>query len=335
MDNIYFIAEIGVNHEANLKKAYRHILFAKKGGAQAIKLQSYKAEKIVSKYAKAYWDKNEENENSQLKLYKKYDGFNEKEYSKIYKYCKKIKIDFIITPFDLDTIKFFQNKVKYFKISSSDITNFPLIKKISNTNKPIIISTGASSKKEVSNAIKLIEKKNKNITILQCILNYPTQKNNANLNMIDDLKTFNYEVGLSDHTKPQDSHEILSYAYIKGVRVFEKHFTINKKKRGNDHFHSFDYKDLKKFFKKIKEIDKILGKSNKEFLKTEIKSRLNARRSIFYKKNLKKNKIIQDNDLIMLRPGNGISPSKIDTIIGKKLKKNKLKGQFVRLGDFK
>ena len=132
MNNIYFIAEIGVNHEADLKNAYKHILLAKRGGAQAVKLQSYKAEKIVSKHAKAYWDKAEEKENSQLKLYKKYDGFNESDYMKIFNYCKKIKIDFIITPFDLDTIDFFKNKVKYFKISSSDITNFPLIKKISN-----------------------------------------------------------------------------------------------------------------------------------------------------------------------------------------------------------
>ena len=91
MNNIYLIAEIGVNHEANLKNAYKHIVSAKKGGAQAIKLQCYKAEKIVSGYAKAYWDKKVEKENSQLKLYKKYDGLNEAEYYKIYKFCKKIK----------------------------------------------------------------------------------------------------------------------------------------------------------------------------------------------------------------------------------------------------
>jgi len=335
MKNIYFIAEIGVNHEADIKNAYKHILLAKKGGAQAVKLQSYKAEKIVSKHAKAYWDKAEEKENSQLKLYKKYDGFNDSDYMKIYDYCKKIKIDFIITPFDLDTIGFFKNKVKYFKISSSDITNFPLIKKISTTNKPIILSTGASTKREVSDAIKLIEKKNKKITLLHCILNYPTKKINANLNMIDDLKTFNYNVGLSDHTKPKDSHEVLIYAYIKGVRVFEKHFTTNKKKRGNDHFHSFDYKDLKKFFNKIKEIDEILGHKKKEFLKSEIKSRRNARRSIFYKKSLKKNTTIQNSDLIMLRPGTGLCPSKINSIVGKKLKKDKNEGDFVRSGDIK
>ena len=335
MKDIYFIAEIGVNHEANLQKAYDHIISAKKGGAQAIKLQSYKAEKIVSKHAKAYWDKKEEKENSQLKLYKRYDGFNEDDYYKIYKFCKKIKIDFIVTPFDLDTIDFFKNKVKYFKISSSDITNFPLIKKIAKTKVPVILSTGASNKNEVKNAVKLIEKYNKKINLLHCILNYPTKKTDANLNMIDDLRKLNYKVGLSDHTIPKDSHEVLIYAYLKGVKMFEKHFTLNKKKRGNDHFHSFNAEDLRKFFIKISNVDKILGKNKKSFLKSEIKSRKNARRSIFYNKNLNANKNITENDLIMLRPGTGISPTYIRFLIGRKLQKKKSKGEFVKLSDFK
>ena len=151
---MYFIAEIGVNHEADLKKAFKCIKDAKDGGAQAVKLQCYKAEKIASKYAGAYWDKKEEKENSQLKLYKKFDKFEFKHYEKIVQYCKKIKIDFIITPFDTDTIDFFKTRVKYFKISSSDITNLPLIKKIANTKKPVILSTGASTKIEIKRGLQ-------------------------------------------------------------------------------------------------------------------------------------------------------------------------------------
>ena len=101
---MYFIAEIGVNHEADLKKAFKCIKDAKDGGAQAVKFQCYKAEKLASKYAGAYWDKKEEKENSQLKLYKKFDKFNQNDYLKIISYCKKLKIDFIVTPFDLDSI---------------------------------------------------------------------------------------------------------------------------------------------------------------------------------------------------------------------------------------
>ena len=288
IDKPYFIAEIGVNHEAKISLAKKIILDAKKGGADAVKLQCYKAEKIASKYAKSYWDKKAEKEESQLKLYKKFDKFDNKHYQEIVNFCKKIKIDFIITPFDLDSVNFFKDKVKYFKISSSDITNYPLIEKISTTKKPIILSTGASSINEIENAIKLIKKKNKKIHILHCILNYPTKRYDANLNMIKDLMKFKLPIGISDHTKPEDSIDILSYAHVMGIKMIEKHFTNNKKKRGNDHFHSFDKKDLLKFNKKIDDINKILGKNKKHFLASEKISRLNARRSLFYKNNIKK-----------------------------------------------
>lgn len=332
---MYFIAEIGVNHEANLKKAFKCIKDAKEGGAQAVKLQCYKAEKIASKYAGAYWDKKEEKENSQLKLYKKFDKFEYKDYTKIINYCKKIKIDFIITPFDTETIDFFKNKVKFFKISSSDITNLPLIKKIAETRKPVILSTGASTKKEIKSAYDILKNKSKRIIILHCILNYPTKKENANLNMILDLKKDYKEVGLSDHSIPIDSHKILIYSYLLGVRFIEKHFTINKKKRGNDHFHSFDKKDLKSFYENLNELNNILGKKFKTFLKSEIISRKNARRSIFINKDIKKNQKIKKDDLIMLRPAIGINPFDVNKIYNKKVKKNKLSGELLRLSDLK
>ena len=173
---MYFIAEIGVNHEADLKKAYKCIKDAKDGGAQAVKLQCYKAEKLASKYAGAYWDKKEEAENSQLKLYQKFDKFNFQDYQKIINYCKKIKIDFIITPFDLDSVNFFKNKVKYFKISSSDITNLPLIKKVADTRRPVILSTGASTKTEIKKALDVIKKKNKKDYTSSLYIKLPNSK---------------------------------------------------------------------------------------------------------------------------------------------------------------
>ncbi len=336
MDKINFIAEVGVNHEGNLKSAFNHIIAAKKGGADTVKFQVYKAEKIVSRYAKSYWDKKKNKETSQLKLFKKFDALNLNDYLKIYKFCKKIKIKFVITPFDIDTIDFFKTKVSSFKISSSDITNYPLLSKVSKAKKPIILSTGASTFNEVKNALKIIEKKNKKITLLHCILNYPTKKIDANLNMIEDLKTFGYPVGLSDHTIPKDSHEILPIAYLKGVRVIEKHFTLNKRKSGNDHFHSFDLNDLKIFFKKITSINKILGKSKKIYLSSEKISRKNARRSIFLNKNLIKGSIIKSSDLITLRPylKSGISAFDFKKVLGKKIKKTKFKGEYLSKNDF-
>ena len=332
---IYFIAEIGVNHEADLKLAKKIILDAKKGGAQAIKLQSYKAEKIASKYARAYWDKKEEKEDSQLKLYKRFDKFEETDYQKIINYCKKIKIDFIITPFDLETINFFKNKVKYFKISSSDITNFPLIEKIAKTKKPIILSTGASNLQEIREAVKLIKKYNKKLTLLHCILNYPTKRYDANLGMIDDLqKTFNLPIGISDHTNPKDSHDILLFATLKNITMIEKHFTNDKRKKGNDHFHSFDKNDLIKFNQKVLDAKKIIGKSKKNYLKSEIVSRKNARRSLFYNRNLKRNSKVKLSDIISLRPAIGISPTLYKKVIKKKLKFDVKLGAKIRFSDF-
>lgn len=334
-NKIYFIAEIGVNHEANLKLAKKIILDAKKGGADAIKLQSYKAEKIASKYAKAYWDKKEEKENNQLKLYKRFDKFELNDYEKIIKYCKRIKIDFIITPFDTDTINFFKDKVKYFKISSSDITNFPLIEKICKTKKPIILSTGASSSSEIKMALKLIQEYNNKVTLLHCILNYPTKRYDANLNMIDDLKKkFKLPIGLSDHTNPKDSHDVLYLAAMKNITIIEKHFTNNKLKKGNDHFHSFDKNDLIRFNKKILDAKKILGSNKKKFLKSEIVSRKNARRSLFYKNDLKKNSKIKSSDIISLRPAIGISPVYYKSVIGKKIKLSVKSGAKVKFSDF-
>jgi N-acetylneuraminate synthase len=331
---MYFIAEIGVNHEAKLSNAYKCIRDAKHGGAHAIKLQCYKAEKIASKYARSYWGKKVEKESSQYKLYKRFDKFKFKDYKKIYNYCKRIKIDFIVTPFDVDSVKFFKNKVKYFKISSSDITNLPLIEKIALTKKPVILSTGASTKKEIGTALNILRRKCKKIILLHCILNYPTRKINANLNMINDIKEFGFPVGLSDHTIPKDSQEILIFAYIMGVRIIEKHFTFNKKKKGNDHFHSFDKKDLKLFFKKIKKIDPILGRKKKIFLSSEKISRKHARRSIFYNNNISKNTLIKKKDLIMLRPANGINPFKYKELIGRKIKYDRFKGDIAKFSDF-
>jgi N-acetylneuraminate synthase len=225
--------------------------------------------------------------------------------------------------------------VKYFKISSSDITNLPLIEKIAETKKPVILSTGASNKIEIKRALKILKKKTNKIILLHCILNYPTNKYDANLNMILDLKKLINNIGLSDHTLPMDSHEILIYAYIIGARYFEKHFTDNKKKPGNDHFHSFDKKDLKLFFKKLSHVKKILGSNKKYSLKSEKISRQNARRSIFYNKDLESNSKIKTSDLIMLRPAIGLNPFNYKDFIGKILKSNKKKGDLLNRNDFK
>ena len=155
----YVIAEIGVNHEGSLKKAKRLIIEAVKGGADAVKFQTYKAETLAAKKSPAYWDTKKEKTKSQFKLFKKFDKFNKEHYKKLYDFCKKKKIDFSSTPFDEKSVDFLNPFLKYFKIASADINNLPLIKKIANKRKPVIISTGASNIKEIKYAVNFLKKK--------------------------------------------------------------------------------------------------------------------------------------------------------------------------------
>ena len=185
----YIIAEIGVNHECSLKKAKKLIDLAASSGANSAKFQTYKAEKLASKYSPAYWDMKKEKTSSQYVLFKKYDKFNHFHYKELYKHCKKRKIEFSSTPFDEEAVDFLNPFLKFFKIASADINNLPLLKKVASKKKPIILSTGASNVSEIKFAINYLQKFGcKEIVIMHCILSYPTSDENANLDMISDLK---------------------------------------------------------------------------------------------------------------------------------------------------
>ena len=328
MKRPYIIAEIGVNYYdiatqykiSIIEAAKLMISKAKESGANAVKFQSYKANKIASKNSPSYWDLTKEKTKNQYELFKKYDKFGEKEYIEIFNYCQEIKIDFMSTPFDLDAIDYLDKLVKIHKISSSDITNYPLLKKIAQTNKKILLSTGASNMDEIKKATQIIENEgNKDIVLMHCVLNYPTLNSNTHLNMINDLKKFKYEVGYSDHTLPDENMLILSSAVIMGATWIEKHFTLDKTLPGNDHYHAMDPNDLDKFNKNLNLLEEIMGENSKHCLPTEEVSRLNARRSVYVNSNLSKGKILKKEDLICKRPASGICASNFEDLIGKKL----------------
>jgi sialic acid synthase SpsE len=321
----YIIAEIGVNHDCSVSKAKQLILKAKKAGADAAKFQTYKAELITSKNSPSYWDTNKEKTRNQFNLFKKYDHFNETDYIKLYNYCKSLKIDFASTPFDHAAVDMLDPLVSYFKISSSDITNYPLLIKIASKKKPILLSTGASSLNEIKDAIKLLNSyKCKKIVVMHCILSYPAKNENANLGMITDLKNKfpRNLIGYSDHTLPDKEMTNLYTSYVLGAKVIEKHFTLDKKKKGNDHYHSMDYRDLKNLKSRIFKAKKIIGLKEKKCIKIEFNSRKFARRSFVMKCDILKNSIIKKKHLICKRPGTGISPTDLKKVLGKKVKKN-------------
>ncbi len=317
--NPYIIAEAGVNHEGDIDIAIELINLAADGGANAIKFQTYKADKIASKISPYYWDLKSEKTKSQYMLFKKYDKFWKKEYEKLYNHCLKKNIEFISTPFDLQSAKFLNDMMSSFKISSSDITNKILIDYICEFNKPILLSTGASNLSEINMAVKWITSKNIPLGLLHCILNYPTRNANANLGMIKDLESKfpNLTIGYSDHTLPGNMDNLL-YSSLLGAKIIEKHFTHNKSLKGNDHYHAMDINDLKIFKKKLSNLKTLVGSFNKKSLKSERVSRLNARRSIYASKNINKGQIISLKNIIAKRPGLGIPPSDVDKVVGKK-----------------
>ncbi len=324
----YIIAEIGVNYYDIATKenislmdaAKLMIREAKEAGADAVKFQSYKANKIASVNSPSYWDTTKESTTNQFDLFKKFDLFGEKEYEELSRYCKEVDVDFMSTPFDLDAVEYLDKIVDIHKISSSDITNYPLLRKIAKTNKKILLSTGASNIVEVRKAVEVIKNEgNSDIVLLHCILNYPTLNINAHLNMLDDLRLLGYELGYSDHTLPDDSMVILSAAYAKGAVWIEKHFTLDKTLQGNDHYHAMDPDDLRKFKYNLNILNEVLGESIKRCIPTEMISQRNARRSVYANSNLTKGTVLKETDIICKRPASGICASHFKDLIGKEV----------------
>lgn len=313
------IAEAGVNHEADMDLAKRLIDEAAEGGAHAIKFQTYKAESIASKESVSYWDLTKEPTKNQVELFKKYDKFWKKEYEELKVECDKRGIEFMSTPFDIDAADFLNELMPVYKISSSDITNFPFIKHICKFGKPILLSTGASNVWEIQQAVELIEESGNKLSLLHCILNYPTLDENANLGMILDQKLKFPQVipGYSDHTLP-GTMEVLKIATLLGAVFLEKHFTFDKSLPGNDHYHAMDKDDLKYFFKDLEKTFKFIGEFKKKPIYTEDKAILNARRSLIAKKKISAGEVITNGHLTYKRPASGISPKYIEDVIGKK-----------------
>lgn len=317
----YIISEVGVNHEGDLDKAKQMIEEVANAGGDAVKFQAYKAETLASKYSPAYWDTEKEKTKSQYELFKKHDTFWKSEFEELADYCKEYDVDFLATPFDIESTDFLEPLMPSYKIASADITNKPFLEYIALKGKPILLSTGASTISEIWRAVEWIKNKgNSQIVLLHCVLNYPTDYKDANLGMINHMKEIfsDFVIGYSDHTLPEYTNDVLTTAWHLGAMVLEKHYTWNKKLPGNDHYHAMDYNDLKSFVEKIELNREILGQFNKNYLESEENSRKYARRSLVAKKSIPKGKIIEKKDITWKRPGTGIPPWMMGHLIGGK-----------------
>ncbi len=324
----YLIAEMGVNFFdtarilgiSPLDAAKNYIDEACAAGIDCAKFQSYKAGTIASKNSPAYWDTTKEPTGSQYELFLKFDSFGEQEFRELADYTHSRGMDFISTPFDYLSADYLCDMVDFYKISSSDLSNLPFVRYLAGKGKSIVISVGASYLSEVDEAVRAIREAGCNdITLMHCVLSYPTHPEDANLRIIETLRRDfpNVKVGFSDHVAPDDTMMTLATAYMCGAEVIEKHFTLDKTLPGNDHYHAGDPDDFRKAIANFKWIDTVLGSGEKTVLACEEIPRREARRSLVLTRNMKCGEVITETDLAAKRPGTGIFPVYFDVVVGR------------------
>lgn len=332
----FVVAEIGVNYDNDIKYAEELIKAARRAGADAVKFQTYTPSKIVAIESPKYWE-DERPDETQHEFFARSNVFYHEETKTLAELCKRNNILFMSTPFDLESVSFLEDLgVPAFKIASADITNFPLIREAAKTGKPVLLSTGASSIGEIEQAATAVEEEgNEDIVLLHCILAYPTPFEHSNLSMIRCLQDIfpKYEIGWSDHVVPDESVVVPTIAAALGASVIEKHFTTDRSRSGNDHFHSVDEELMRRLVKNVRMAKQVLGEYLKKPMPIEEPARLNARRSIAAYKPIRKGEEFTEENLIMLRPGSGIHPVFLEQIVGRKAKRDVRPGYLLQWED--
>ncbi|PZR19830.1 MAG: N-acetylneuraminate synthase [Flavobacterium psychrophilum] len=338
MSKVIIIAEAGVNHNGDIAMAKQLIDAAVEAGVDYVKFQTFKADKLVSRDAKKadYQSKNiGDNDDSQYNMLKKLELSHEN-HLELLAYCKERNIEFFSTAFDVDGVHYLNDLgLRLFKVPSGEITNYPYLKAIASFGKPVILSTGMCSEDEIKDAVNVLVAEGldkQKISILHCNTEYPTPMKDVNLKaMLAIKKEFGVEVGYSDHTL---GIEVPIAAVALGGMIIEKHFTLDRSLPGPDHVASLEPNELKQMVSAIRNIElAISGSGVKEPSSSELKNIAIARKSIHLNEDLPKGHVLTDNDIIALRPGDGISPMEWNNIIGKQLTADKNKFDKLLLTD--
>ncbi len=317
MNKVTVIAEAGVNHNGDLELAKELAKVAKDSGADIVKFQTAKLESLVSKFAPMaeYQKTNTGKMQSQMEMLKKlllsYEDFKD-----LSRYCEEIGIQFLSTPFDIDSIEFLSSLgCDLWKIPSGEITNLPYLEQIGKKHQPVILSTGMSSLHEIHAAMDVLKRCGVGkITLLHCTTEYPASFDTVNLKAMLTLRNeFNVDVGYSDHTS---GIEISIAAVALGATVIEKHFTLDRNMEGPDHKASLEPAELKAMVSSIRNIELAMGSGIKEPSLSEIPNINVARKSIIAKCPIRKGEILSEDNLITKRPGNGISPMRWHEVLG-------------------
>ncbi|MBN1679990.1 MAG: N-acetylneuraminate synthase family protein [Anaerolineae bacterium] len=316
----YVIAEAGVNHKGSLEAARRMIDEAKRAGADAIKFQTYKADKLVTRNAPRYWD-DPEATGTQYAVFKRSDQFEEDDYRVLFEHARAVGITWLSTAFDLDAVRFLDDMgMQAFKVASPDLTNYPLLKAVAKTGKPVILSTGASTLSEVHASVDFLRLNGcHDVILLYAVLNYPTANQDAHLRRIQTLqaKFPAIPVGYSDHTIPDNSVSVPLAAVVMGAYVIQKGFTLNRALPGDDHLWSVDPVLMARMVQSIRLVEQALGDPNFGVQTGEEEARRLGRRSIVTARFIPMGSTISHDMLIMKRPGTGISPSEVKHLVGR------------------
>ena len=316
--SVYIIAEAGVNHNGSFELACRLVDVAKAAGVDCIKFQTFKSEKLLSHNAqKADYQISTTGGGSQVDMLKQLElSYNE--FMDLKKYCDKVGICFLSTPFDFNSIDFLNSiDMPFWKIPSGEVTNYPYLLALAKTGKPIVMSTGMCDLDEIRAAIKIFQQNGtQDIRLLHCNTEYPTPFEDVNLRAMQTIRNeFGYEVGYSDHTK---GIEVSIAAVTMGAVVIEKHFTLDRNMDGPDHKASIEPDELALMVRSIRNIEKAIGTGDKTPSPSEKKNMFVVRKSIVAKTDIKAGDALTRDNMTVKRPGNGINPMRWNEVVGTK-----------------
>jgi N,N'-diacetyllegionaminate synthase len=325
MSNVFVIAEVGVNHNGSLALAKKLVDVAVDAGADAVKFQTFKADKLVSKVAQKaeYQKQTTSSDESQYEMIKKLE-LNEQAHLELIDYCNKKQIMFLSTPFDHDSIDFLNDLgMPIFKIPSGEITNLPYLRHIGRLGKEVIMSTGMADLGEVKDALDVLVQygvPKAKLTVLHATTEYPCPIEDVNLRAMETMRAaFGVKVGYSDHTQ---GIEVTIAAVAMGASVIEKHFTLNREMEGPDHKASLEPDELKAMVRGIRRVSQALGDGAKKPSNSEAKNMDIARKSIVASRLIKLGETFSIDNLTIKRPGSGISPMRWDEVIGQVAQKD-------------
>lgn len=342
---VYIIAEIGSNFDGSLTRAKKLAKMAKKAGADAFKIQNFKAPKIVSAEGfknlrvafQAKWDK------PVVEVYKAAE-FPRAWLTSISDYCKSISIDFFSAPYDTEAVDLLERiNVPAHKLGAGEVDNLEFIDYVAKTNKPVILSVGAATMEEIAQAVATMRKVGNNkLILLQCVTNYPSPVADANLRaMVEIGKKFNIPVGYSDHTigveggadDPLGGITVPLGAVALGACVIEKHVTDDRKRKGPDHPFALTMGELKQMIQGIRAMEVALGDGRKRVMPSEKQTVIIQRRGMYATRDIQKGEKFTRDMIVYLRPAVGLRPPMIKKVIGSKAKRAIKAAQPIRKKD--